>query len=201
LSALVSGRPVGACFASIAGFLYPAKAENAPAGCCLQDSLPGPLRRGSASITQTCPETELLFARSAASPFKSQTAAAERFRSKTEVLFARSQQVLLAVPGLLLFPVLSDCLGVLFAVTLPVIRVAAAPFPRTVPAHLAVFFVCLQLLLAVFGPPPLLAQRLTANCLLRLVLRGLKSFLTIAATPFSHMARYRIPAKGEEFRN
>jgi len=92
---------------------------------------------------------------------------------------------------------LSDCLEVLFAVTLPVVRVLAAPFPGTVPAYLAVFFVCFELLLAVFGPPPLLAQRLTANCLLRLVLRGLECFLTIAATPFSHMARYRIPEKAK----
>jgi hypothetical protein len=83
----------------------------------------------------------------------------------------------------------------------PVLRVLAAPFPGTVPAYLAVFFVCFQLLLAVFAPPPLLASRLTANCLLRLVLRDLKSFLTIAATPFSHMARYRMPERGEEFRN
>jgi hypothetical protein len=106
-----------------------------------------------------------------------------------------------AVPRPLLFPVFSDCIGVLFAVTLPVLRVPATPFPGTVPAYLAVFFVCFQLLPAVFDPPPLLTIRLTANCLLRLVLGGLKSLLTIAATPFSHMARYRIKKKGEEFRN
>jgi len=93
-------------------------------------------------------------------------------------------------PGPADFPVLSNCIGVLFAVTFPVIGILAAPFPGTVPAYLAVFFVCFQLLPAVFGPPPLLASRLTANCLLRLVLRGLESFLTIAATPFSHMARF-----------
>ena len=86
----------------------------------------------------------------------------------------------------LLFPVLRDRIGVFCAVLLPVIRVAAAPFLRTVPAHQAVLFVCLQFLLSVFNPPPLLTIHLTANRLPRLVLRGLKSLLTTAATPFSH---------------
>ena len=105
--------------------------------------------------------------------------------------------MLSCIPGFLLFPVLSDRIGVFCAVLLPVIRVAAAPFPRTVPAHLAVLFVCIQFLLPVLNPPPLLTIHLTADRLLRLVLRGLKSLLTIAATPFSHTRGYRIREKAK----
>jgi hypothetical protein len=103
--------------------------------------------------------------------------------------------VLSGIPGFLLFPVLSDRIGVFCAVLPPVIGVAAAPFPRTVPANLAVLFVRLQFLLPVFNPPMVLTILLTASRLLRLVLRGLKSLLTIAATPFSHTRRYRIREK------
>jgi hypothetical protein len=85
----------------------------------------------------------------------------------------------------------------LFAVLLPVLWIPAAPFLRAVLAHLAVFCVCFQLLLPVFAPSPLLTTHFTANRLERLILRWLKSPLTIAAAPFSHTGRYRIQEKAK----
>jgi hypothetical protein len=91
-----------------------------------------------------------------------------------------------------------DRIGAFFALLLAMRGVPAAPFLRAVPAYLAVFSVRFQFLRLVFAPPPLLTTLLTANHLERLVLRGLKSLLTIAATPFSQTGRYRIPAKARD---
>jgi hypothetical protein len=73
-----------------AEFCYPAEAGWAPGRCCLQDSDCGGLRGGSASRIQTCAGTELLFARPSRPEPRSQISAAERFRSKAELLLARS---------------------------------------------------------------------------------------------------------------
>jgi hypothetical protein len=75
---------------SVGGSAYAAGLAATPAGCCLQDGGRGVRRDGSASITQTCAGSELLFARSAAPGPTSQTCAAECFRSRAELLFARS---------------------------------------------------------------------------------------------------------------
>src|SRR5271170_8082830 len=77
---------------SIALFLYAAGSTATPAGCCLQDGGTAARLGGSASITQICAGAELLFARSAAPGPRSQTCAAECFRSRAEVLFARLQR-------------------------------------------------------------------------------------------------------------
>jgi len=69
--------------------VYPAKAASKPEGCCLQDEDAGFRGEASASITNTCAGAELLFARNSAPAPTSQTAAAECFRSRAEVLFAR----------------------------------------------------------------------------------------------------------------
>ena len=81
------------------------------------------LRSGaSASITHTWPRAELLFARCSAPAPTSQTSAAECFRSRAEVLFARLRRRCLAVTELLLFPISSHRVGVFGAVSPPVIR-------------------------------------------------------------------------------
>jgi hypothetical protein len=67
---------------------YPAETAGAPGRCCWQDSETGGLRGGSASRIQTCAGAELLLARCSRSDPSSQTSAAERFRSKAELLFA-----------------------------------------------------------------------------------------------------------------
>jgi hypothetical protein len=71
---------------------YPAETAGAPGRCCWQDSETGGLRGGSASRIQTCAGAELLLARCSRSDPSSQTSAAERFRSKAELLFARSRR-------------------------------------------------------------------------------------------------------------
>ena len=75
-----------------ANSVYPAEAAWIPGRCCLQDSETGGLRGGSASRIQTCARTELLFARFRRPAPRSQTSAAECFRSKAELLFARSRR-------------------------------------------------------------------------------------------------------------
>ena len=87
-------------------FRYAAESAARPEGCCLQDGAGRAMRGGSASITQICAGAELLFARWAAPEPTSQTCAAECFRSRAEVLFARLQQPPLAVAELLLLAVL-----------------------------------------------------------------------------------------------
>ena len=70
----------------------PPEAAWIPGRCCLQDSEAGGLRGGSASRIQTCVGTELLFARFRRPAPRSQTSAAECFRSKAELLLARSRR-------------------------------------------------------------------------------------------------------------
>lgn len=86
-------QPLGdLSFESGSGFCCPAETAPMRAGYCLQDSMAGPNRRATGSITQTCEGTELLFARSPTPAFKNQTPAAQCFKSKAELLFARSSR-------------------------------------------------------------------------------------------------------------
>ena len=100
-------------------------------------------------------------------------------------------------PGPSAFPGFGLQIRDAFAIPLPVIRVPAAPFSRAVLTDLPVLLIGCQLLLAVFASPQLLTIDFTANGLAGLVLRGLKCLLAIAATPFSHTGRYRIPKKAK----
>jgi hypothetical protein len=99
----------------------------------------------------------------------------------------------LLVPNLLLLAVPLDGGGVLFAIPPPIIRVAGTPLLRTVPAYQAVFRIRSDLLTVIIGAAAPLASRLAAHQLPRLILRRLKVLLTIAASPFDHIAGCRIP--------
>ena len=83
-------------------------------------------RGGSASKTQTCAEAELLFARCSHPGPTSQTSAAECFRSRAELLFARSRKPPFLIPDLLLLAVTLDDGRVLLPVPLPVVGVAGS---------------------------------------------------------------------------
>ena len=102
------------------------------------------------------------------------------------------QQALFAVAALLLLPVVRYGSRVFLAISPPIVRVFGAPFARAVQTNLAINFVACQPLLARVTAPLLLTLRLTANALLRLILRWLEGFLTVAAAPFAHTGRYRI---------
>ena len=145
------------------------------------------LRPGaSASITQTCAGAELLFARLLGPAPTSQTSAAECFRSRAEVLFARLRRRCFRSRSFCCWRFRSAAAGCFCAVPPPVIGIAGPPLPRAVAAYLAVFGVGGDLLPVIIGAALALANRLAADRLRRLKLRRLKGLLTIAATPFTH---------------
>jgi hypothetical protein len=91
-----------------------------------------------------------------------------------------------AVAGLLLLTVAFRDGGMLVAVALPVVGVAAPPFAYAVAADLAILGVGDEFLPVVVGAAPSLAERIAADRLTGLILRRLEGLLTIAATPIIH---------------
>ena len=106
---------------------------------------------------KTLAEAKLLFARSSAAGPNNQTPAAECFRSRAELLFARSASCCRQVPLPLLGTVPLDGRGLGGAILPPVAGVIAAPLPSAVAANLAIFRVQGELLLAVLAAALLLA--------------------------------------------
>ena len=90
------------------------------------------------------------------------------------------------VPNVLTLAIPLDSSGVLLPVLAPVVRVAGAPFLRTVQASLAILRVRRDFLTVVIGAPAPLTVGLTAHELTRLIFRWLEAQLTVAATPFDH---------------
>ncbi len=97
------------------------------------------------------------------------------------------------------------------AILFPITGIAGAPLARAVPADLAVYGVCGDLLSVVVGAPSSLAIRRAAYLLAGLELRRLEALLAITATPFMHTGvvvprqsrfrnwcrvPYRVPANG-----
>ena len=76
--------------------------------------------------------------------------------------------------------------GVLFAIPSSVVRVARAPFLRTIQASLTIYRIRSHLLAVIIGAAPPLALGLTAYRLPRLIFRWLEGLLTVAATPLDH---------------
>ena len=132
-------------------------------------------------------EAELLFARSPRAGPTSQTCAAECFRSRAEVLFARLHSCRFRSRGFCCWRFWST-LRDAPAVLLPVVGIAGAPLARTVAATLAVFRIGGDLLSVVFGAALPLASHSATDRLPRLKLRRLEDLLAIAATPFTHTA-------------
>ena len=162
------------------------ESATGPDGCCLQDHADDTGRGGSASITQICAGAELLFARWAAPEPTSQTCAAECFRSRAEVLFARLHSRRLRSRSFCCWRLRSAACGVLLAVLLPVTGMAGAPLPRTVAAHLAIFRIGGDLLSVVVGAALSLTLGSAADCLAWLELRWLENLLAVATAPFTH---------------
>jgi hypothetical protein len=97
------------------------------------------------------------------------------------------------VPDVLLLAVPFDGGRVLLAIPPPIIRVAGAPFLRTIQADLAILRVCGDLLAVIIGAPAALAFRLAAHQLARLILRCQEGLFTVGASPFDHTGGCRIP--------
>ena len=93
-----------------------------------------------------------------------------------------------AITELLLLAIPVNRFGMFHAVTLPVIRMADAPFSWAVAANIAVLRIGGNLLSVVFGSALSLACQLAADGLAGLKLRKLKGLLAIAAAPFRHTA-------------
>ena len=144
------------------------------------------LRGGSASKIQTWARTELLFARFWSPAPSSQTPAAECFRSKAELLFARSRRRPFLVSHVLQLTVPLDRGRVLLPVSSPIIRMAGSPFLRTIAADLLIFRVRGNLLVVIIGAPTALAVGFAAHELPRLIFRGLEGSFTVATSPFDH---------------
>ena len=138
---------------------------------------------------------------------RAKPAAAECFRSRAEVLFARLQQALLPVAELLLLAVSVGGGGILLPILLPVIGIAGAPFSGTVPADLAVFGIGGDFGAVIIGAATALAVGSAADGLAGLELRRLEDLLAVEATPFTHMngvvssRRHDWPLAAAEFRN
>jgi len=90
------------------------------------------------------------------------------------------------VPHVLTLAVSLDGGRVLFAISPPIVRVAGAPFLRTVPTSQPIFRVGSDFLAVVIGAAAPLATGFAAYGLPRLILRWLKDLLTVAATPLDH---------------
>ena len=74
----------------------------------------------------------------------------------------------------------------------PIVRVVGPPFLWAVQAYRAVFRVRRDPPAVIFSAAAALAAGVAAHCLRRLVLRGLKGSLTVAASPFDHIGGCRI---------
>lgn len=96
--------------------------------------------------------------------------------------------MLSAIAELLPLAVTFHCLGMLSAITLPVVRVVGPPLAEAVAANLAVLRIRYDLLPVVLGAPLPLAYRLAADRLTGLKLRRLKGLLAVAAAAFTHSA-------------
>ncbi len=117
----------------------------------------------------------------------SQTCAAEYFKSRAEVLFARLHSFRFRSRSFCCCRFRSTPGGILLSVLLPVLRIAGAPFSRTVAAPFAVFGIGGDLFFVVVGAPLLLAPGFAADDMAGLKLRRLENLLTVAATPFTHI--------------
>lgn len=72
-------------------------------------------------------------------------------------------------------------------VLLPVIGIAGAPFPGTIPADFTVLGIGGNFGAVIIGAATALAVGLAANGLSALELRRLEDLLAVEATPFTHM--------------
>jgi hypothetical protein len=88
---------------------------------------------------------------------------------------------------LLLLPVLIGGGRVFLPVLLPVIGIAGAPFPGTIPADFTVLGIGGNFGAVIIGAATALAVGLAANGLSALELRRLEDLLAVEATPFTHM--------------
>ena len=154
----------------------------------MQDGSAGTGRGGSVLMTKTCAGAELLFARCATSAPMSQTFAAEYFKSKAEVLFARLHSFRFRSRSFCCRRLCSNGGWVLQTVLFPVIGVVGAPLARAVAAPFAVLGIGGDLFLVVVRTPPPLAIRFIPNRLARLELRWLVQLPAVAATPLTHRA-------------
>ena len=77
--------------------------------------------------------------------------------------------------------------GILLPILLPVIGIAGAPFPGTVPADVAVFGIGGEFGTVIIGTATALAFGPAANGLAALELRRLEDLLAVETTPFTHM--------------
>ena len=165
-----------------------------PEGCCLQGGGARSRDGASASITNTWEGAELLFARNSAPAPTSQTAAAECFRSRAEVLLARLRRCRsdhgTSAAGDSGQPLRDVACG--NAPSNPDGRLAIF---GAVAANLAVLRIGGNLVSVVFGSTLSLACQFAADQLARLKLGKLKGFLAIAAAPFRR-SRCRIPCMG-----
>jgi hypothetical protein len=93
----------------------------------------------------------------------------------------------------LLLAIALDGGRVLFPILPPIVWIPGSPFLGTVQAHLAVFRVRRDLLAVIFGAAAALTTGVAAHRLSRLIFRGLEDLLTVAASPFDHIAGCRIP--------
>ena len=99
----------------------------------------------------------------------------------------------LADANWLLLAIPLDGARVLLTISPPIVRVAGPPFLGAVEAYLAVFRVCSDLPAVIFSAAAALAVGVAADRLRRLILRGLKDSLTIAALPFDHKRQLSHP--------
>src|SRR5580700_6619430 len=96
--------------------------------------------------------------------------------------------MLSAIAELLPLAVTFHRLGMLSAITLPVVRVVGPPLAEAVAANLAILRIGYDLLPVILGAPLPLAYRLAADRLTGLKLRRLKRLLAVTAAAFTHSA-------------
>jgi hypothetical protein len=88
---------------------------------------------------------------------------------------------------LLLLPVPVGGSRIFLPVLLPVIGIAGAPFPGTVPADFAVLRIGGKFGAVIIGATTALAVGFAADSLAALELRRMEDLLAVEATPFTHM--------------
>lgn len=149
-------------------------------------------RRGPCRI-KTCTEAKLLFARSLIAGPSNQTPAAEDFRSRAELLFARSARRCRIIPLALPGAVPLNRVGLGDAILLPITGMVDAPLAGAVAADLAVLRIQCQLPDAVLIPALLLTWFCRTRSLLGMKRRRLERAVAETATPLAHSFRIRAP--------